>query len=287
MVAPAKRPRDEFQAFYTNCNFITSYMTSLIEISDGHSLLEPCAGDGAFIDQVLRDGFKGSIKANEFNPESVAKLLLKYDAIANVNVESDDFVFQITSEKYDRIIANPPYGAYQSPEKRKQLKKMFPTVYAKETYGVFLIKALEMLKTEGQLVFIIPDTYLTLHMHEGLRRELVNNYTIHSITLFPSRFFPGVGFGYAGLSIIKIINSKPPKDHSIRVYEGIKSSSEFLEVTKNPDNFESYQIFYSDIRETPSFAFFITKRRMGNKNSQFLFYDSWRCLFCCYRILLR
>lgn len=265
MVAPAKRLRDEFQAFYTNCNFITSYMVSLVELSSRDSLLEPCAGDGAFIDQVLSDGFKGGIQAYEINPESVSSLLLKYDAITNVNVELDDFVFQITSEKYDRIIANPPYGAYQTPEKRKQLKKMFPTVYAKETYGLFLIKALEMLKSGGKLVFIIPDTYLTLHMHEGLRKELVNNYTIDSITLFPSRFFPGVNFGYAGLSIIEVLNSRPPSSHSIRVYEGMKSPADLSEITKNPDRFESYQISYSDIKKAPSFAFFSKKEEWVTK----------------------
>lgn len=138
MVAPEKRPRDEFQAFYTNCNFITSYMASLLNLSDEHSLLEPCAGEGAFIDQLLSDGFKGSIKANELNSASVKQLLLKYSAIANVDVELDDFVFQITSDKYDRIIANPPMEHTSQQKSASSSKKCFQLSMPRKHMECFL-----------------------------------------------------------------------------------------------------------------------------------------------------
>ena len=259
MVAPSKRPRNEFQAFYTNCNYITSYMVSLLDLKSGNKVLEPCAGDGAFVDQILSDGHDVEIQLYDMNPESVENLNNKYRAIKNIAVEQDDFVFQITSQKYDRIIANPPYGAYQSPEKRKQLKRMYPSVYAKETYGVFLIRSLEMLKQDGRLVFIVPDTYLTLHMHEGLRSELINKYTIESVTLFPSKFFPGVNFGYAGLSIIVIKNTKPSKEYRFKVFEGLQSQCELPEIISHQDKYESYELSYEEILKTPSFAFLSKK----------------------------
>lgn len=259
MVAPSKRTRDEFQAFYTNCNHITSYMVGLLDLTESAKVLEPCAGDGAFIDQIITQDFQGEMHLFDLNSESIDKLKEKYKSFSNMKIEADDFVFQITSEKYDRIIANPPYGAYQTPEKRKQLKKDYPTVYAKETYGVFLIRALEMLKEDGKLVFIIPDTYLTLHMHEGLRSEIIKNYSINSITLFPSKFFPGVNFGYAGLSIIEITNSKPKKDQSFRVYEGLSHQEDLPKILESPEIYESYELVYSDILKTPSKAFFSKK----------------------------
>lgn len=234
-------------------------MVSLLNITGGNSILEPCAGDGAFIDEIISGGHQGEIQLYDMNPESINNLNKKYGSIGNISIGLEDFVFQITSEKYDRIIANPPYGAYQSPDKRKQLKRMYPRAYAKETYGVFLIRALEMLSDGGKLVFIIPDTYLTLHLHQGLRAELVNHYTIDSITLFPSKFFPGVNFGYAGLSIIEITNVKPSSKHSFKVYEGMKSQDQLSEILKNPKEFEAYQLSYSDIRNTSSFAFLSTK----------------------------
>ncbi|ARU55741.1 modification methylase [Oleiphilus messinensis] len=234
-------------------------MVGLLDLTESCQLLEPCAGDGAFIDQIITQGFHGEMHLFDLNPESIEKLKEKYKPFNNIKIDVDDFVFQITSEKYDRIIANPPYGAYQTPEKRKQLKKNYPTVYAKETYGVFLMRALEMLKEGGKLVFIIPDTYLTLHMHEGLRSELVKNYTIDSITLFPSNFFPGVNFGYAGLSIIEITNRKPHADHSFKVYEGLSHQEDLPKILESPENFESYNLTYADILKTPSNAFLSKK----------------------------
>jgi len=259
MVAPSKRTRDEFQAYYTNCNHITSYMVGLLGLTDKSKILEPCAGDGAFIDQIITQNHQGEMHLFDLNPESIEKLKEKYKSFDNITIEVDDFVFQITSEKYDRVIANPPYGAYQTPEKRKRLKKNYPTVYAKETYGIFLMRALEMLKEGGKLVFIIPDTFLTLHMHEGLRSEFIRNYSINSITLFPSKFFPGVNFGYAGLSIIDITNSKPNKDQSFKVFECLSHQEDLPKILESPEIFESYDLTYSDILKTPSKAFFSKK----------------------------
>lgn len=259
MVAPALRARDEFQAYYTNCNHITSFMVSLLKTEGASKVLEPCAGEGAFVEPLLSKGFHGRIKLLDLNPESIKSLENKYGNRANVEIKESDFVFEITTERFDRIIANPPYGAYQTPEKRKQLKALFPNVYAKETYGVFLIKALELLDEGGKLVFIIPDTYLTLHMHEGLRKELIGKYEINSITKFPSKFFPGVNFGYAGLSIIDITKSMPRADHSFRVFENLQSERDFEKMLSDPQKYESYKVDYATVRNTPSYAFLAQK----------------------------
>lgn len=262
MVALAKRRRDDLQEFYTNCNHITSYMVGLLDLSDSSRLLEPCAGDGAFVDQIIAQGFSCKIKLIDLNYDSVDKLCGKYSSFNNIEVEHDDFALQTTSEKYDRIIANPPYGAYQTPEKRKQLKKMYPLIYAKETYGIFLVRALEMLEEKGRMVFIIPDTYLTLHMHEGLRTELIEKYTIESIALFPSTFFPGVNFGYAGLSIISILKAKPIEGHDFPIYDGLDDQSQLPQLLEESDKtFEICRLTYTDIKRNPSVAFYATKEK--------------------------
>ncbi len=167
-----------------------------------------------------------------------------------------------TREKFDRVIANPPYGAYQSPEKRKQLKKAYPDIYAKETYGLFLIQAMELLRHHGRLVFIVPDTYLTLHLHKGLRKEILRKYKIESITLFPSNFFPGVNFGYAGLSIISIVNEMPDNNYQLPVYNGLKTQSELLYLlTKKKKEYEVCKLSYQQLNKNASFAFFLPSKK--------------------------
>ncbi|MGL5134118.1 MAG: Eco57I restriction-modification methylase domain-containing protein, partial [Planktothrix sp.] len=188
MVAPTNRKQDKFQAYYTNCDHITSYMVGLLECDYNMSVLEPCAGEGVFIDELLKQKLAPEITAYELNIDAVNQLNSKYNNLKNIEIIHQDFILIITNKKFDRVIANPPYGAYQSPEKRKQLKTAYPHIYAKETYGLFLIRTMELLKQQGRLVFIIPDTYLSLHHHQGLRKEIISNYKIESITLFPSDF---------------------------------------------------------------------------------------------------
>ena len=118
---------------------------------------------------------------------------------------------------FTRIIANPPYGAYQTPERRQQLRQRFGKLYVRETYGVTLYHALSLLEQDGRLVFIIPDTFLWLTRHEVLRRELVSQTTVEEIALFPSRFFPNVRFGYSGLCIISLTKRIPAPGHTIAI----------------------------------------------------------------------
>lgn len=258
VVALATRRQDEYQAFYTNCNYITNYMVGLLKCDDGMSILEPCAGEGAFLDELIKEGKKLVITALELNSSSIEYLHEKYKKYDNIKISETDFSLLNTVNCYERVIANPPYGAYQTPDKRKILKSRYPDIYAKETYGIFLIRAMESLKYRGRLVFIIPDTFLTLHMHEGLRKRLLYNYKIESITLFPSKFFPSVNFGYAGLSIISILNEEAPQDWSFPIFSNLTSNKNFMDLTTQHRNqFETYRLSYQKLKQNPSYSFYL------------------------------
>jgi adenine-specific DNA-methyltransferase len=259
MVALAKRKQDKIQAFHTSCKHIRNYMIGLLDCKDGMSVLEPCAGEGAFIDDIIRRKYNVNISAFDISDQSISILQEKYINEKNINIQKADFAFIDSQNSYDRIIANPPYGAYQTPEKRDKLKATYPEIYAKETYGIFLIRAMEMLKPNGRVVFIIPDTFLTLHMHEGLRKQLLINYIIESITLFPSKFFPGVNFGYAGLSIISIKKSIPNSNWKFPIYKGFSCPQE-LEylLTQQKSKFEIGEFFYEKLQKNSSKSFYIS-----------------------------
>jgi adenine-specific DNA-methyltransferase len=259
MVVLAKRKQDNFQAFYTSCNYITNYMIGLLDCKAGMSVLEPCAGDGAFIDEIIRQKCNVNIFAFEINDQSISDLHRKYINTSNINIQKQDFAFTDSLNSYDRIIANPPYGAYQTIDKRNRLKETYPGIYTKETYAIFLIRAMEMLKPNGRVVFIIPDTFMTLHMYEGLRKQLLLNYKIESITLFPSKFFPGVNFGYAGLSIISIKKEIPCRNWKFPIYKGFSCPQELQELTtEQKSKFEIGELFYEKLHKNPSKSFYIS-----------------------------
>ncbi|MEM6316999.1 MAG: N-6 DNA methylase [Bacteroidota bacterium] len=200
-----------YQAYYTKSEPIVGYMIKLLSLKGNEKVFEPCAGDGVFIDSIVNKYSKVNIDAFELNKESFQNLLTKYSSFENIKVKQTDTLTDIDLEllcsmggKYDAVIANPPYGAWRDTSERKKLKKLYNGFYAKESYSLFLYRSIEALKNKGKLVFIIPGTYLNLHMHNDIRKYILTRTKIKEIALFPSSYFPGVNFGYANLSIIAL-----------------------------------------------------------------------------------
>ena len=109
------------------------------------------------------------IEAVDLNPKAVAGLKKKFST-NNVTVRQADTLLDFKNDLFgdrnfffNKIIGNPPYGAWQDLKKRELLKNMYGG-YVKETYTLFLRKCIDLLKENGRLVFIVPDTFLALHM---------------------------------------------------------------------------------------------------------------------------
>lgn len=256
-----RHPR-QYQAYYTKSVPIQQYMVERLHLQPGQYLLEPCAGDGDFIEAILRVFSDLNIEAFELNPQSVHVLINKFKDLPNVSItEADALVSEALSFNasfsggFDAVIANPPYGGWAELSQRQALKRQFGGVYAKETYGLFLHRCLDLLRPGGRLVFIIPDTWLHLHRHQKLREVLLFNTQIEEIALFPSYFFPGVNFGYAGLSILTLQRnrtSNPELEGEIIIRRGFKEPNDLITL---PSHISNTILKQKHVLSNPSFAF--------------------------------
>lgn len=262
--------KDIFCSYYTDSADIINYMTSKLNVEDNDIILEPSAGTGMFIDELIKSNKNINIEAIDINDEAISILNRKYKNINNLKIRKADTLLDeqldyisSTNGYYTKIIGNPPYGAWQDYTKREILKKKYNGQYVKETYTLFLYRCISLLKNNGRLSFIIPDTYLFLNMHSKLRKFLLTNTKIEEILIFPSKFFPGVSFGYSNLSIITL--QKTDKDcalkNSIRVIKGFSSSKEFNNILKNKDieRFELFNVNQKKILDLPQSRFLLTK----------------------------
>ena len=70
----------KFCSFYTESEPILTYMVSRLGVSEGDKILEPCAGDGVFIEKILTDYGKTSLEidAYDLNPEATSGLTSKF-----------------------------------------------------------------------------------------------------------------------------------------------------------------------------------------------------------------
>jgi len=276
--------KDLFCSYYTNSKEITSYMVTKLNVVDSDVILEPSAGEGIFIDKVLEFNKTVQIDALDINAEAIATLKKKYKNNPAVVVRETDTLldeqldsysvsqlwlkrtdtlfdrqldsFGALGGHYSKVIGNPPYGAWQDYEKRDILKKKFAGQYVKETYSLFLLRCISVLKMRGRLSFIIPDTYLFLNMHSRLREVLFTNTKIDEVLIFPSKFFPGVSFGYSNLSIITLerCENNEALNNTFRVIQGFKSPNEFeLLLNTNeilPEHLQVFNFIQKDVLST-------------------------------------
>lgn len=222
-----------YQAYYTKSEPILNYMIGMLHFHPQDSVLEPCGGDGVFVDKILESVPSSNIYIYELNPVAAGKLRSKYEKESNVFVKETDTLLDSEivscSRCFDKIIGNPPYGARNNEHKKMALNRLYHNLYTKESYTLFLYACTRCLNENGELSFIIPDTFLSLHRHLAIRKFLLTNTEIRELALFPSSFFPGVNFGYANLCIITLVKSSDIDKNmrnSITVRTGFRSVEE-------------------------------------------------------------
>lgn len=259
----------KYQAFYTKSTPIVDYMVNKLLLNNTDKILEPCGGDGVFVEAILENNKEAFIDICELNADSIKVLQSKFSEYKNVSIRQCDTLLDNDLSFnsnfggiYDKIVANPPYGAWQDLIKRAILKKMYPDLYAKESYALFLYRCIELLKEGGLLSFIIPDTYLNLHMHKAIRKHILTKTKIVELALFPSSFFPGVNFGYANLSIITLQKTNNEKDclkNTFKVLTNFSTVDELVNI--NQDELKIYSFSQKDILSNPDYALLISENK--------------------------
>lgn len=63
-----------YQAYYTKSDPILNYMTGMLDFKPHDHILEPCGGDGVFIDKILEQNIDTQISVFELNPTAVSDL---------------------------------------------------------------------------------------------------------------------------------------------------------------------------------------------------------------------
>lgn len=89
----------------------------------------------------------------------------------------------------DLIIGNPPYGVDVVKGPR------YETIYdlqSKDSYGYFIVNALERLKLNSRVIFIVSSSFLTIGSHTKLRETILKQSRIVRIIKLHRATFPGI-----------------------------------------------------------------------------------------------
>ena len=108
------------------------------------------------------------------------------ERLSLLNLSNDQNIKQNSEQKYDLIIANPPYVRRQrlGDSQVQKISKLSSLKGKVDIYYAFFIKALQLLKDHGVAGFITSNKYLTINSGKYLREYLFRHAEILEIVDF-------------------------------------------------------------------------------------------------------
>lgn len=110
--------------------------------------------------------------------------------IIHTNTLSENLADIQEKDRYDVVLANPPFGGKERPE----VQQNFP-IKTGETASLFLQHFIKILKAGGKAGVVIKNTFLSNmdNASVALRKKLLEDCNLHTILDLPGGTFTGAG----------------------------------------------------------------------------------------------
>jgi hypothetical protein len=173
--------------FYTGYKIAYDFVCDL-DFNSGQLLLDPSCGSGSFL-------FNSNAKPNQIfgvDNDPIAVMIAKFNYFIKFpdadypNIFCDDFFNWISKNnknKFNYIIGNPPYGANLDLSNIKS-----SDIKSGESFSYFIESGIKLLKENGILRFLLPESILNVKRHSDIRNFILNKTNLKQIKKYKTRF---------------------------------------------------------------------------------------------------
>jgi len=173
--------------------------------------------------------------------------------IIHTNTLSENITDIQEKDRYDVVIANPPFGG----KERKEIQQNFP-IKTSETAFLFLQHFIKIMKAGGKAGIVIKNTFLsnTDNASVSLRQHLLENCNLHTILDMPQGTFLGAGVKTVVLFFEKGTSTKKTWYYSLNLDRNLGKTNplnendlaEFVKLQKTKaDSDNSWTVNIADI----------------------------------------
>jgi len=101
-----------------------------------------------------------------------------YDQNASASFFDAEWMFGV-GDGFDICIGNPPYGIKFDKQQEKKLISLFSSAKKiPDSYCFFILKGLDLIKSNGNLSYIVPNTFCDLEKGDEFRKSLLTKFNL-------------------------------------------------------------------------------------------------------------
>ncbi|HVY88435.1 MAG TPA: N-6 DNA methylase [Hyphomonadaceae bacterium] len=172
---------------------VARFMVRWACVGEPRSFLDPALGLGIFLRELvaLKLRHVPRVSAYEIEAELAACVMHALAAsLPQLHVELNDFVLAPISERFDAIVANPPYIRHHSlpygPDVFEGIGAPHRVRLSRLTniYALFLLRSLRLLSERGRMAFITPAEFLNADFGVPVKAAMLGSKHLDAIIYF-------------------------------------------------------------------------------------------------------
>lgn len=181
-------------AYYTPPALVTQIAKELVD-KPQMNYIDPCCGTGQYLLQIAREmrkHDKGKFRFTQvhgWDKDAIAVKIARFNFIIAFKtirtqrpaIEQKNALLDKITDCYDIVATNPPWGARLTKGDLKRLQKKYPEIKSRDSYSYFLLRGLELVKPNGKISYLLPESILYTDIHKDVREDILKRVTIDKI----------------------------------------------------------------------------------------------------------